>query len=69
MAFPTSPQTFRCIDCQWKKTIPHAIGDVRMPGLNHIDQCARCGSTHIERRPASALEVTLARLGGLAGKR
>ncbi|WP_152980598.1 hypothetical protein [Stenotrophomonas ginsengisoli] len=69
MAFPVPPQTFRCNDCQWKKTIPHTIGDVRMPGLNHIDCCSRCGSSNIQRFPASPLEITLARLGGLLGPR
>lgn len=69
MAFPSPPQTFRCRDCQWKKTIPFTIGDVRIPGLNHIDRCGQCGGTHIEQLPASRLEITLAQLSGLIGKR
>ena len=69
MAFPSPPQTFRCRDCQWKKTIPFTIGDVRMPGLNHIDRCGQCGGTNMEQVPASRLEITLAQLSGLIGKR
>jgi rubredoxin len=69
MAFPSPPQTFRCRDCQWKKTIPFTIGDVRIPGLNHIDRCGQCGGTNMEQVPASRLEITLAQLSGLIGKR
>lgn len=69
MAFPLPPQTFRCRDCQWKKTIPFTIGDVRISGLNHIDRCGQCGGTNMEQAPASRLEITLAQLSGLIGKR
>ena len=69
MAFPSPPQTFRCRDCQWKKTIPFTIGDVRIPGLNHIDRCGQCGGTNMEQVPASRLEITLAQLSGLIDKR
>ena len=69
MAFPSPPQTFRCSDCHWKKTIPFTIGDVRIPGLNHIDRCGQCGGTNMEQVPASRLEITLAQLSGLIGKR
>jgi transcription elongation factor Elf1 len=63
------PQTFHCSNCGWKKTIAHAIGDVRIPGLNHIDRCGNCGSNSLEGKPASPLEITLTKLGGLLGRR
>jgi len=62
MALLTPPQTFRCSDCNWKMSTPHPPGDVRLPGLDHIDNCLQCGSSRIERRNASAVETTLARL-------
>lgn len=69
MAFPIPPQTFRCADCQWSKTIPHTTGDVRLPGFNYIEHCGNCGSGNIQARLASPLEITLARLGSLLRRR
>lgn len=69
MAFPIPPQTFSCGDCHWKMTTPHSVGDVRIPGLNHFTTCPRCAGGRIEQKNASAIEITMAKLGLLARQR
>ena len=69
MVVPVPPRTFHCDDCGWKKTVPHAGSDVRIPGYDHFAQCPDCGKSDVRSQPASTLEILAARAGQLLRRR
>lgn len=60
MAFPGPPITYQCTQCDWKMTDP-STSDVLL-----TNTCPKCGSK-VEMRPASTMEITLAKLGKMFG--
>lgn len=59
MPVPMRPFVLQCPACQWRHTVvPRS--DVLSPG-DWVEQCPGCGSRQIERRPATELEVLVAR--------
>ena len=64
---PSPPLTFSCRSCDWKKTTAHQVGDVRLRGLDHFEQCPRCGG-EVDTHRATLPEMMLAKLGRAFGK-
>lgn len=67
MPYPSPPLTFSCRTCSWKKTTTHQVSDVRLPGLDHFEQCPRCRG-EVETHRASLPEVMMAKMDKAFGK-
>lgn len=61
MPFPPPPTCFSCPQCGWQRTIIHE-SDVLLPGRDLPLSCAKCGHSPLRHKPASARQISLARL-------
>lgn len=61
MILQTSLITPYCTHCDWS-TIVAPSSDVLTPGVDHFDNCPRCGQTLASPPPQASLEMGIAQV-------